>query len=90
MRTLSDQETTFILGGMSHRTEQCLEYGAIGATEGALIGALIAFPFYALLAHPFFISSSARVMGLLLISSAISAGLLIGGTLGTATGYIAD
>lgn len=88
IRQLSNFEIEYVQGGMSDTTQHCMEYGAIGATEGAFIGAILAFPFYAILAHPYFISSSARVLGILLFGTSISAGILIGGVFGTASGFI--
>ncbi len=88
MQILSEQEVLIIHGGMSDTATYCLEGGAFGATEGAIIGGLIALPFYLLLTWSHGISATAQTLGLFLIGLGVIGGGMLGGMVGTASGYV--
>tara|TARA_R110002110_G_scaffold415856_3_gene658479 strand:+ start:59525 stop:59812 length:288 start_codon:yes stop_codon:yes gene_type:complete len=90
MQVLSEHEIVLINGGMSETAAYCLEGGAFGGTEGAIAGGLIALPFYLLLTFSHGISATAQTLGLFLMGSGVAGGFILGGMVGTATGYVAS
>ena len=90
MRVLSIQEVFIVNGGMSDTAAYCIEGGAFGATEGAIFGGLVALPFYLLLTFSHGISATAQTLGLFLMGSGVVGGFILGGMVGTASGYVAS
>jgi len=88
MQVLSEQELLIVHGGMSDTAVYCLEGGAFGATEGGVIGGLVALPFYLLLTWSHGLSATAQTLGLFLIGSGVVGGFMLGGVVGTASGYV--
>lgn len=90
MRELTSNELLHIHGGVSDRTKLCVEEGIFGATEGALLGGLVIFPFYAALTYTQGINAVTSAIGMFLMGTGILGGSLLGGFLGTGSGFLAS
>ena len=87
MQDLSMAQLVLVSGGISEKTMTSVEGGLFGVTEGAILcGVVFGLPLWAF-ATSNGVNVSSQALGVFLFVSSTAAGGLLGGILGTCTGY---